>query len=103
MYCREACAALRLELTARHQEESHATRAELVSRREREVQEEKDKWTAEVERLKETVSNTVLCVLWHTEPSHQVCYYCTVDTVLCLETSHQGSKSKGGVEVVEEK
>lgn len=62
VHCREACAALRLELTARHKEESHAAHAELVSRREREVEEEKDKWKAEVERLKETVS-TAACTL----------------------------------------
>ena len=62
--CREECAALRLELTARHQEESRAARAELVSRKEKEIQEEKHKWQTEVERLKEAVSTAVACVLW---------------------------------------
>lgn len=59
MLCREECAALRLELTARHKEESQATRAELVSRKEKELQEERHKWQTEVERLKEMVSAAV--------------------------------------------
>ena len=59
MLCREECAALRLELTARHKEETQATRAELVSRKEEEVQEERHKWQTEVERLKEMVSAAV--------------------------------------------
>ena len=59
--CREECAALRLELTARHKEESQAIRAELVSRKEKELQEERARWQTEVERLKELVS-TAACV-----------------------------------------
>lgn len=66
MLCREECAALRLELTARHKEESQATRAELVSRKEKELQEERARWQTEVERLKELVSTAAcVCVLCH--------------------------------------
>ena len=59
---REECAALRLELMARHREDSQAIHAELVSRKEKELQEERSKWQAEVERLKESVSTAAVCV-----------------------------------------
>ena len=59
---REECAALRLELTARHKKEAQAIHAELVSHKEKELQEEKARWQAEVARLKESVSAAAVCV-----------------------------------------